>query len=294
MDQLELDNYIKAGKIAAQALEYGKSLIKPGVLLVDIAEKVEAKIKELGGEPAFPVQISLNETAAHYCPEQDDKTILNDQLVCLDVGGSVDGFIGDNACTVDLSGKNNELVKASEEALKNAIAIIKPGVSLGEIGKVIEETITKYGFRPVKNLSGHGLERYNIHSEPTIPNYNTGDDTQLEDGQVIAIEPFATNGVGMIGEKGLPNVFQLIQKKPVRSAITREVLKEIENYKGTPFTMRWLIKKFGLKARFALKELKNLECIKEYPPLVERSNGLVSQAEHTILVREKPVILTKA
>jgi len=293
MDQLELDNYIKAGKIAAQAREYGKRLIKPGVLVLDVVEKVEAKIKELGGDIAFPAQISLNETAAHYCPTEDDKTILNDQVVCLDVGASVDGFIGDTACTVDLSNKNAELVKASEEALKNAIAIIKPGVTLGEIGKVIEETITKYGFQPVKNLSGHGLGQYNVHSEPTIPNYDTADDTKLEENQIIAIEPFATTGMGMIMEKGIANVFQLIQKKPVRSAVTREILKEIESYDGMPFTMRWLIKKFGLKARFALKELKNLECIKEYPPLVEKSNGLVSQTEHSLIVKDKPIVLTQ-
>ncbi|GAG18527.1 unnamed protein product, partial [marine sediment metagenome] len=178
MEQSQLDAYTKAGRIAGQALEYGKSLIKPGVLVLDVVEKIEAKIKELGGEPAFPVQISLNETAAHYCPDKNDETKLNDQVVCLDVGVSVDGFIGDTACTVDLSGKNSELVLASEEALKNAIAIIKPGVKVGEIGKVIEETITKHGFRPVKNLSGHGLDEYNIHDFPTIPNYDNEDDTE--------------------------------------------------------------------------------------------------------------------
>ncbi len=69
------------------------------------------------------------------CPEEDDKTVFSDQIVCLDVGIHVDGFIGDNAVTVDLSGKHENLVKASREALDNAITIMKPGITLGEIGK---------------------------------------------------------------------------------------------------------------------------------------------------------------
>ncbi len=293
MEKSQLESYTKAGKIAGQVREYGKSMIKPGASVLEIVEKIEDKIKELGGEPAFPAQISLNETAAHYCPDENDKTILKDEVICLDVGVSVDGFIGDTACTVDLSGNNSKLVLASEEALKNAIAIVKPGVKICEIGRVIKETITEHGFRPVKNLSGHGLDQYNIHDFPTIPNYDNEDDTELEENQVIAIEPFATTGIGMIGEKGFANVFQLVQIRPVRSSITREVLEEIASYNGMPFTLRWLTKKFGMKARFAMKELKNLECIKEYPPLVEKSNGLVSQAEHTILVKENPVVLTE-
>ena len=160
--------YRKAGKIAKQAREYGKSLCVEGALALDIAEKIEAKIRELGGELAFPCDVSINDVAAHYSPIVGDKLKLKKgDLVKLDLGAHVDGYIADTAVTVEVgTDERQDLIKASEEALKNAIAIIKPGVSLGEIGKVIEETITKYGFRPVKNLSGHGLERYNIHSEP--------------------------------------------------------------------------------------------------------------------------------
>ncbi len=294
MNQEEIDNYIKAGKIAAEVLEYGKILIKKGSSLLEVTDKIEKKIFELKGMPAFPVQISLNEAAAHYCPDSEDKTSLEDQICCLDVGVHVDGCIGDNAVTVDLSGKNSELVKASREAVNGALKIIQIGTTLGEIGKVIQETIEGFGFKPVRNLSGHGLESYNIHARPTIPNFDTKDKTALEKGQVIAIEPFATPGSGLIHEKGNATVFAQINKKPVRVGFVREILKQIESYNMLPFTKRWLTANFSeAKVNYALKQLKQLEIIREYPPLVERTNALVSQAEHSVIVDEKVIITTK-
>ena len=121
MDLETIEKYKKAGKIAAEALVYGKGLIVKGAKVLDVCDKVEEKIISLGGEIAFPAQVSMNSIAAHYCPEGDDESVFSDELVCLDVGAHVDGFVGDNACTVDLSGSNTELVKASSEALKAAI-----------------------------------------------------------------------------------------------------------------------------------------------------------------------------
>src|SRR3990167_3798531 len=128
MDQEEIEKYRQAGKITAQALEHGKSLVKKGALMVEVLDKIEQKVLDLNGKLAFPAQISCNHIAAHYCPEEDDKTVFSDQLVCLDVGVQLDGFIGDTAVTVDLSGKHEDLVKASREALENAIKTIKVGV----------------------------------------------------------------------------------------------------------------------------------------------------------------------
>ncbi len=288
------DNYIKAGKIAAEVLEYGKGLIKKNSSLLEVTDKIEKKIFELGAKPSFPVQISLNDAAAHYCPDKDDKTIFEDQLCCLDVGVHVNGAIGDNALTVDLSGKNTELVKASREAVNEALKIIQIGTKLGEIGKVIQETIESFEFKPVRNLSGHGLESYNIHGKPTIPNYDNGDDTKLQKGQVIAIEPFATPGSGMIHEKGIATVFSQIAKKPVRVDFVRDILKQIESYEMLPFTKRWLTAKFSEpKVNYALKQLEQLEIIRGYPPLVERSEALVSQAEHSVIVDDKIIVTTK-
>ncbi|MBT7903020.1 type II methionyl aminopeptidase [Candidatus Woesearchaeota archaeon] len=284
----------QAGKIAAEALQYGKSLIKPGVLLLDVATKVEKKIFDMGGKLAFPVNISLNQTAAHYTPIPQDKSVFTDEIIKLDVGAHVDGFIGDNALTVDLSNQHSDLVKASRDALNAAIKTIRVGVTLGEIGKAIQETIESSGFKPIKNLSGHGLGEYEQHSGISIPNYNTGDTTELNEGQHIAIEPFATNGIGLIVEKGNPFIYSQVIKKPVRSQITREVLKLIESYKGLPFATRWITDKYPLfKANFAIRELTQINLIRGYAPLVEKRDGLVSQAEHSLIVGDKPKITTK-
>jgi len=294
MDEEGLDSYIKSGKIAAEALNYGKSLIKPGNTILYVCKRVDDKIKELGGELAFPTQISCDDIAAHYCPDIDDKTVFDKQVCCLDVGVHVNGFIGDNALTVDLSGENGELVKASREALNNALKKVRIGVTLGELGKEIYDTILSYGFSPVRNLSGHGLGKFDIHTRPTIPNFDSGDKTELEEGMAIAIEPFATKGEGIIYESGIPNVFQLTRKKPVRNPFTRKALAEIERLNGLPFARHWLQTKIGkAQAAFALRELSQLEMIHEYPPLIDRGHGLVSQAEHTVIVLEKPIITTK-
>ncbi len=292
MDEKTKERYIKAGRITSEALEFGKGLIKKGHSLLSATEEIEKKIYSLGGKPAFPVQISCDHIAAHFCPEEDDATLFSDQLVSLDLGVHVDGAIGDTAYTIDLSGKYSDLVKAAEHALSEALKIVGVGVSLGSIGKVIQDTIQSYGYSPVRNLSGHGIDLYNIHTAPTVPNCDTHDKTKLKYGQVIAIEPFSTTGVGIIQESGQASVFMLVGKKPVRNPITREVLREIEKYEGLPFCRRWLFRRFGVKANYALRELAALGILEQFPPLVEAKKGLVAQAEHTVLIEEEPVILT--
>ena len=79
MDKDEMESYIKAGKIAAEALQYGSSLIKPGNKILDVCLAVDKKIIESGGELAFPTQISCNDIAAHFCPDIDDKTVFDKQ-----------------------------------------------------------------------------------------------------------------------------------------------------------------------------------------------------------------------
>ncbi|MBD3310803.1 type II methionyl aminopeptidase [Candidatus Woesearchaeota archaeon] len=288
------EDYKKAGNIAHQALQYGKELIRPGAKLLEVSEKVEKRIAELGGELAFPVQISCDEIAAHYCADPDDPLVFEKQVACLDVGVHVNGAIGDNALTVDLSREHGDLVKASREALEAAAEILGPGVTLGKIGRAIQDAIEGRGFSPVRNLSGHGLDLYNIHAYPQIPNYDTADDSILENGMFIAIEPFATDGAGMIYETERANIFSLGEKRPVRNPITRQVLKEIEKYKGLPFTTRWLARKFPLfRVRLALREMKQLEMLKEYPPLPDKNKGLVSQAEDSFYISDEAECLTK-
>ncbi|MFP4423663.1 MAG: type II methionyl aminopeptidase [Candidatus Woesearchaeota archaeon] len=286
-------DWIKAGDIAARALCHGRELIKPGKRAEEVLDSVEEFIIKAGGKIAFPAQLSCDHIAAHWCADKDDPLVFKNQVVCLDVGVEVNGCIGDNALTVDLSGRYEKLVEASRKALENAVSVVKPGVKLGEIGKTIKDTITSYGYLPIHNLSGHGLDLYKIHTYPTIPNYDNGDDARLEKGQTIAIEPFATDGAGMIQESSHANIFSFVQKKPVRSPFAREILKEIESYNGLPFTTRWLMRKFPkAKVMIGLKELVAVGVIRQYPPLVEKNKGIVTQSEFSIMVDDEPVILT--
>jgi methionyl aminopeptidase len=174
------------------------------------------------------------------------------------------------------------------------LKILQPELELRQIGKEIHEVITSYGFSPIRNLSGHGLDEYNIHAKPSVPNYDDGNTTKLENNQLIAIEPFATNGAGVVYESSNANVFVLLDRKPVRMPMIRAVLNEIDNYNQLPFTPRWLEKKFSpAQVRLAMNQLMKMEIIKEYPPLIDKNHGLVSQAEHTIIVKDKPVVITR-
>jgi methionyl aminopeptidase len=286
-----LEDWKKAGQIAAKALNFGKGLVKPGAKLLDVAEQIEKKIEDLGGFPAFPVNIGMNDIAAHYTPAKNEETVFSDQIVKLDVGAHVNGAIGDTACTVDLSGKYSDLVKASEEALEAAIKIIKEGAMLGEIGASIQNAIKARGFLPIVNLSGHGLEPYETHVYPTIPNIDTGDDTELSEDDIIAIEPFATNGQGAIKESHHAEIFSIVSERNVRSSYARDVLREALVFEGMPFAKRW-IKAKGVE--LGMRELVRNKIAKEYPPLPEAGGGMISQAEHTLIVEKKGcLVLTK-
>ncbi|MBU1201048.1 MAG: type II methionyl aminopeptidase [Nanoarchaeota archaeon] len=289
-----IKKFKESGAISAKVLLFGSKMIKPGVKIIDVCDAVEEKIRALGGQPAFPAQVSRNEIAAHYCPEQDDETTFQEgDIVKLDCGTHVDGYVSDNAISVNL-GDFEELVKASKDALNAAVKMAKPGTRTSEIGRAIQEQIEKYNFSPVKNLSGHGIGLYTVHASPSIPNFDNKVSEVLKEGQSIAIEPFASNGAGLIHEKGEPTVFMQQTRKPIRSQFARDLLKDIDAYNGLPFTTRWLSRKHGVgKTRFGLRELINAGIIKGYPSLPDIQKGFISQAEHSVLVFDKPIIITK-
>lgn len=281
-----LEDWRKAGHAAHEALVYGASLIKVGAKFSDVSDAVESKLKELGADLGFPVNISLNTTAAHDVPfSKEDREFTENDVIKLDVGSEVNGAIGDNAMTVDLTGKWSKLSQASKDARDNAIKILKPGVKLKEIGKVIEDTIHSFGYEPIKNLSGHSVDEYVVHAGVTIPNFDNGDETELTEGMVIAIEPFATDGEGLIHEANNAEIFKLEEIRPVRSPYARKALELLKDRQGLPTSTRWLAKRMGaLQATLALKELNNMDMLHTYPPLVENRKGMVAQWEHTILI----------
>lgn len=273
-----------------------KKLAKPEMPLLEIAEKVEAKLAELKAGTAFPVNLSINEIAAHFTPGHDDKTLAQG-LLKIDLGVSVNGFISDTACSIDLTPdqKHKDLIKASQTALDEAIKVIRPGIMLCEIGKVIQDTISSFDFAVVRNLSGHELKQWNLHAGLTVPNYDNGSTTKLREGMVLAIEPFATYGEGIIQDGKPSGIYMLQEKKPVRDPEARKLLEFIEKtYQTLPFSGRWLVKKFGTRALVSLRMLEQNNSLHHFRQLVEKTRACVSQAEHTVLVTAQGCeVLTK-
>jgi len=291
--EAEIELFKKSGRISAEVLEFGRKLIKKGAKPLDILDAVEQKIKEMDATCAFPPQMSLNDAAAHSCPDDGDKTVLGDDVVKLDLGVHVGGYVTDNAVTVDLSGKWSQLLKANKEALDAALKLAVPGTRVSEIGKTVHDILQSYGYNPVRNLSGHGIGQFQVHTQPSIPNFNTADTAELAAGMALAIEPFASTGSGVVYESGEAGVFALQQKKPIRDMISRNVLKHIEIYNGLPFAKKWLTRAFGSgKTNFALRQLIQHEILHEYLPLVDQQHGIVSQMEKSVVVAEKPIVLT--
>ncbi|MEM3839070.1 MAG: type II methionyl aminopeptidase, partial [Candidatus Micrarchaeaceae archaeon] len=230
------------GKASYEALEYGKGLIKPGALLLEIANMIEEHIRSAGFDLAFPVNISINDNAAHYTPAFDDLSAVPEKgLVKLDVGARKGHYLGDCALTVDLSGAYGKLVEASQKALETAISMVKAGRGVNEIGREIEKVAKENGFAAIKNLGGHGIKQHELHAGVFIPNYDNGDSTELEEGQVIAIEPFITDGAGLVTEGSTIEIFQKTGGVQVRSSDSRRVAAFIDDrYLTYPFAARWL------------------------------------------------------
>lgn len=281
MDAEVLDKYRTAGKILAEVCREAKPKVGVDVPLIEVAEFVEGSIRAKGGQPAFPCNISLDRIAAHYTPGPKGESTFGESMAKLDIGVHVGGYIADAAVTVDLSG-HPELVEASQAALDAAIELVTPGVNTAEIGAAIEKAITGYGYKPVANLTGHGLKRYLAHEEPAVPNRRIAKGYVLKEDDVIAIEPFATDGSGRISEGPINEIFGLTSRKPVRIQQARGLLKEIDDkYKTLPFARRWLE---GERIDFALSQLLRVGAIHRYPILWEVEGALVSQAEHTVMV----------
>ncbi len=286
----EEEKYIKAGKIASKAREKSREIISKSTTYLEAAEKIEAYIEKEGGKPAFPVNLSVNNEAAHYTPNQESKReFKNDQVIKIDIGVHVDGYVGgDTAYTLDLTGENEDIVKASEEALQNALSMVKVGVETREIGKEIRETIESKGYKPVRNLTGHGLGRWKTHMPPTIPNIEIDKKEKLDEGQIIAIEPFASTGKGMVKRGTYEEIYAYERKIGTRNRVARKILEHIEKeYKTLPFAKRWISKDFNqLKFNFALNQLIQQDSLISYPVLKDVAGSIVSQAEQTVIVEK--------
>ena len=279
----QYEKHREAGEILAQVRDEAAERVEVGASHLDLAEWAEDRIRDLGGEPAFPVNISVDEEAAHATPSADDETVFGEEMINLDIGVHVDGWLADTAVTVDLSG-NADLAEASAEALDAALDLVEPGVETGEIGATVEQVIEGYGYNPVVNLTGHGLGHWEQHTPPNIPNRAVSQGVELEIGDVVALEPFATDGGGKVQEGPDEQIWALEREASVRNRQARQALEQItEEFRTLPFATRWLDVS---RAEMTLRRLSQQDVVHGYPVLKEEDGCLVSQKEHTLIVTE--------
>ena len=302
-----IESYIESGKIASRIREDASKMIKDGALAIDIVEYVESEILKSGAQIAFPCNLSINEVAAHYTSPAGDKTVIHaGDMVKLDLGAMIDGYIADTAGTIIADGNiderytqdeinlHEEIVEASAAGLEAAIATARAGVEISKIGAAVHEAISEYKLNPIFNLMGHSLEQNNLHAGISIPNYDNHDNYVLEEGQAVAIEPFATNGEGYINDAPGHYIFSYMANKPFRMKSTQRVLKYIQqNHRYVPFSGRWITDEFGeRKGAIALKQLSDAMAVYPYAPLREKEGCFVSQKEHTLIIEKEGCTVT--
>ncbi len=287
MDRHVLECYRKAGRIAGEARDFGASLVEPGVRALEVVRRIEDYIQEHGADIAFPATLSVNDVAAHYTPKHDDTLAFRKgELVKVDVGAHVDGYIGDTAVTVEVGGttKYTMLREAVEDALDIAIGLMQPRAPLNLIGGAVEQTIESFGFKPISNLTGHSLKQYVLHSGLSVPNVRDMTSDRVKEGDVVAVEPFATTGVGKVEGKKPGNIYRMGR---IKSTKYRNVVEYIQvEYRTLPFAERWLhpyVRHLG----FTLHSLTRNGIIQPYSILYEISKGMVAQKEHTIIITKE-------
>ncbi len=293
MSDETLELYKRAGKILSSALKKAKYKIHIGMPLTELCDIVENEIKVSGAEPAFPCNVSINNIAAHDTAEiNDERTIPPHSVVKIDGGAHIDGYIVDSAITVSFDPDYDRLLLASQKALSNVLEIIKPGVSLREIGRIVENTIKKYGYKPISNLTGHQISRYVLHAGKIIPNvYSFLEHGEVLEGEIYAIEPFATNGKGEVHDLSYSRIYALFSKpKRIHDEVDELAVKIWNERKGLPFTPRWYLKDYS-NVKQLTEEMVRRRLAMKYPVLTEVNNSYVSQFEHTIYITKDSALV---
>ena len=290
-DQEALEKFYLSGKILRESREELKPLIQENMPIIEVCEKAESLIKQKGGKPAFPCNVSINEVTAHYTsPPNDSTKIPENSVVKVDMGVHIDGYVTDTAFTVCFNPEHMTMVLAAQDGLQAAIDTIHADMSTSTIGAIIEKTIRNRGFKPISNLTGHSVGRYLIHAGTSIPNIKQFSLTKVKKGQIYAIEPFSTllEAVGRVENHPKKTIFRLIKNKKIQNPYAQKLLKYIDkNFKTLPFAERWLKDVVpSNQHNQAFNNLIKSKAISGYPILVEVSGKTVCQAEHTILVEK--------
>ncbi len=294
---MQIQDYINAGKIASEVRENARKKYHVGSTLLEICESIEKEIEGKGGKCAFPVNASLNEIAAHYTAEPNDSIVVKDtDLLKIDLGVQINGYIADTAVTVCYDPNYDYLVQAAESALKEAMSIIRVGTKASDVGKTIETTVKQMGGIPIANLSGHSLEQYTIHAGKSVPNIWSIGSFSFQSTEAYACEPFVTtpDGLGFVREGKIRNIFSLATRKRSKDEEANKLIDFIwQKFNMLPFALRWILEEWDEKtARFLLEKLIQNKIVRSYPILVEANSQRVAQAEHTFIPQQNGIIVT--
>ncbi len=286
-----LSKYLEAGRIAVKLKEEAKKIVKINIPLVDICERLELLAMELGGIPAFPVNIGVNEITAHFTsPANDVRKIPENSIVKIDIGVHIEGYIADTAISLSFNQDYQDLIISAQDALQSGINAMKPGVKVSHVGAIIEKTITRFGYRPIRNLMGHRIERFNLHTGKSIPNISGIEGGTIEEGEIYAVEPFSTlqDAAGMVRDSNETVIFRYHKDRRLKSPDAMVLLEHIKKeHRFLPFASRWLRSKFSFPSfENVFEQLVKSRCIIPYRVLVEASGLPVSQAEHTVIIEK--------
>jgi methionyl aminopeptidase len=292
--KIKLESLNKAGKIAQEIKKFIRPQLKVGTNVFNLINNAEAKIIELGGGWAFPINVSINNIAAHYTsPIKDDELTINEgDIVKIDLGVHVEGYIVDTAFTVSFNDEASleNIIQATEVALEAAKMLAEPKINTRELGKKIEGIVKGFKFNPIKELGGHQIERWIVHGKKQLPEMGNQGGDVMEEGEVFAIEIFASTGEGSVHNTNASYIYELnpyAGRVPLRRKTSKQILGHInKNYKTLPFAERWLAKDFRMGVVFGLQELIQQGKIQVHYVLAEKKGEFVAQSEETILITE--------
>ncbi|CAN6815457.1 unnamed protein product [Brassica oleracea var. botrytis] len=295
----------QAAEVHRQVRKYMRSIMKPGMLMIDICETLENTVRKLISENglqagiAFPTGCSLNNVAAHWTPNSGDKTVLQyDDVMKLDFGTHIDGYIVDSAFTVAFNPMYDPLLAASREATYTGIKEAGVDVRLCDVGAAIQEVMESYEVeingkvyqvKSLRNLNGHSIGRYQIHADKYVPNVKGGEQTKMEEGELYAIETFGSTGKGYVRDDLECSHYMKnfdVGHVPLRLPRAKQLLATInKNFSTLAFCRRYLDRLGETKYLMALKNLCDSGIIEPCPPLCDVKGSYISQFEHTILLR---------
>ncbi|ORC89457.1 methionine aminopeptidase 2 [Trypanosoma theileri] len=294
-----------AAEVHRQVRRYANSFIKPGISLISMTNRIERKLEELivkdglvRGQ-AFPTGCSLNHVAAHYTPNTGDNTVLTyDDVMKVDFGTQIHGRIIDSAWTVAFNEEYNPLLNAVKEATYEGVKQAGIDVRLCDVGAAIQEVMESheveikgkvYPVKSIRNLSGHNIGSYIIHSGKSVPIVRGGEAVKMEEGELFAIETFGSTGRGLVQEDMECSHYMMApgaENIQVRSDKAQQLLRHIHKTYGTlAFARKWLDRDGFDRHLLNLNQLVEAGAVNKYPPLCDVKGCYTAQFEHTILLK---------